>query len=65
MIAQVIINSNVKQLNKEFDYNIPERLKNKVHIGSRILIPFGRNKKQEGFVIAIKNNYSSPKGLLF
>ena len=56
MIAQVIINSNVKQLNKEFDYNIPERLKNKVHIGSRILIPFGRNKKQEGFVIAIKNN---------
>ena len=30
MIAEIIINSNVKNLNKTFDYNIPYELQNKV-----------------------------------
>ncbi len=59
MIAEVIVNTNVKSLNKIFDYNIPKDLENKVAIGSIVLIPFGRNKKlEEGFVTNIKESTS-------
>lgn len=55
MIAEVIINSNVKNLNKIFDYTIPIELENKINIGSRVFVPFGNMKKlEEGFVIGIK-----------
>lgn len=55
MIAQIIINSNAKDLNKTFDYEIPKELEEKVKVGSRVLVPFGRMKKlEEGFVIGFK-----------
>ena len=55
MIAEVIINSNVKNLNKTFDYIIPAEYEKKVCVGSRIFVPFGNKKElEEGFVVAIK-----------
>ena len=55
MIAEVIINSNVKNLNKTFDYNIPFEMEDKVNIGSRVLVKFGNIKQlEEGFVVNIK-----------
>lgn len=55
MIAEVIINSNVKNLNRMFDYNIPYELKDKVKIGARVFVRFGNIKKlEEGFVVGIK-----------
>mgnify|MGYP000757893852 FL=1 len=55
MIAEVIINSNVKNLNRTFDYNIPFEMEEKVNIGSRVLVKFGNIKKlEEGFVVNIK-----------
>lgn len=55
MVAQVIINSTVKTLNRIFDYNIPNEMLEKIHIGSRILVPFGNKKTlEDGFVIDIK-----------
>ena len=55
MIAEVIINSNVKNLNKTFDYIIPTTLEGKVAVGSRIFVPFGNKKSlEEGFVVGIK-----------
>lgn len=57
MIAEIIINSNVKNLNKTFDYNIPYELQDKVKIGARVFVKFGNIKKlEEGFVIGIKEN---------
>lgn len=57
MIAEVIIESNVKTLNRHFDYNIPKEMENNISIGSRVLIPFGRSKKlEEGFVTNIKES---------
>ena len=55
MIAEIIINSNVKNLNKTFDYIIPKNLENYIFVGSRVFVQFG-NKKQpeEGFVVKIK-----------
>ena len=53
MIAEVIINSSVKTLNKTFDYIIPKNLD--IRIGDRVFVPFGTKKSlDEGIVIAIK-----------
>ena len=46
MIAEIIINSNVKNLNKTFDYKIPKELEEKVTIGSRVLVQFGNIKSK-------------------
>ena len=55
MIAEIIIDSSVKNLNRMFDYNIPKDMENNISIGSRVLVPFGRSKKlEEGFVTNIK-----------
>ncbi len=55
MVAEVIINSSVKTLNKVFDYQIPEALIDIVKIGSRVVVPFGQGSKmEEGFVVQIK-----------
>lgn len=55
MIAEVILNSNSKQLSRVFDYQIPENLVSKVKVGSRILVPFANRKElEEGFVVNIK-----------
>ncbi len=55
MVAEVIINSTVKNLNKTFDYNVPTELVGTIKVGDRILVPFGNSKKfEEGFVIGFK-----------
>lgn len=55
MIAEVIIQSNVKKLNRIFDYKVPTELEEKVAVGSRVLVPFGNMKKlEDGFVIGLK-----------
>ncbi len=57
MIAEVIIQSNVKNLNKTFDYKLPEEYeKNALElIGARVLVPFGRMKTlEEGYIVNIK-----------
>ena len=57
MIAEIIINSNVRNLNKTFDYKIPQELLEKIKIGSRVLVPFGNSKTlEEGFIIGIKKD---------
>lgn len=55
MIAEVILNSNAKNLDKTFDYTIPAEMENKIKIGNRVYVPFGYRKVQEeGFVIGFK-----------
>ena len=54
MIAEVIINSMAKELNKTFDYIMPETLAPEIKIGARVFVPFGKTKVEEGYVIGIK-----------
>lgn len=57
MIAQVIINSNVKNLNRIFDYNVPSKMQGTICVGDRVLVPFGNKKTyEEGFVVGLKEN---------
>ena len=62
MFVEVVLNNNAKALNKIFDYEVPVGLKEKVHTGSRVFVPFGRSKTlEDGFVIGIKetSNYAN------
>ncbi len=56
MIAEIIINSNAKALNKTFDYIVPKDLESKISLGNRVFVPFGRgNKQEEGYIIGFKD----------
>ena len=49
MIAEVIVNSVAKELNRVFDYGVPNNLD--VVVGVRVLVPFGYRKQNEiGYV---------------
>ncbi len=53
MVAEVIIDTSVKTLNKTFDYEIPTDLD--IKVGSRVFVPFGKQKElAEGIVVNIK-----------
>ncbi len=55
MIAEVIIDTKAKSLNRTFDYNIPKKLEGLVIIGSTVLVPFGKMKNlEEAYVVGIK-----------
>ena len=59
MFAEIILNASAKQLNRVFDYCIPQKLENTIKIGNRVLVPFGNSKRsKEGFVVKIKNESS-------
>ena len=54
MIAEVIVNSSANELNRVFDYHIPDEMK--IEVGMRVLVPFARRKQPEiGYVIGIKD----------
>ena len=53
MIAEVILNSNAKDLDRTFDYEIPQEMENNIKLGNRVLVPFGK-RIEEGFVINFK-----------
>ncbi|KAB2337455.1 primosomal protein N' [Cytobacillus depressus] len=52
-IASVIVDVPARQIDKTFDYLIPEHLLGVIQIGMRVIVPFGPRKIQ-GFVTAIK-----------
>ena len=55
MVAEVIINSTAKKLNRTFDYNIPKEIDDLVFVGTKVLVPFGNFKTlEEAFVVGIK-----------
>ena len=59
MIAEVIIQSNAKDLNRVFDYKIPtEYEQNALElIGARVLVSFARRKElEEGYIVNIKES---------
>ena len=57
MIAEVIIQSNVKNLNRIFDYKVPGEYDEIAMqlVGARVTVPFGRMKRlEEGFIVNVK-----------
>ena len=57
MIAEVIIDSRAKKLNRKFDYEIPKEIEDLIFVGSRVLVPFANFKTlEQGYVIKIKES---------
>lgn len=55
LIAEVIINSTARKLNRTFDYNIPKEMEDFVSIGTKVLVPFGNMKSlEEAHIVRIK-----------
>ncbi len=55
MIAEVIVDIKNRQLNRSFDYHIPDYLENILEIGYRVSIPFGKTTRM-GYVVNIKDD---------
>ena len=55
MIAEVLVEIKAKNIDKTFSYLIPKDFKEKIKVGIRVLVPFGK-QKLEGFVLKIKEN---------
>lgn len=52
--AGVVVNNESLQVDKIFTYLIPEELKDKLKVGHRVKVPFGKgNKKVDGFVLGL------------
>ena len=54
MYADVLVELRAKKIDNTFTYLIPSNLKDKVKVGIRVLVPFGR-QTLEGFVLNIEN----------
>ena len=55
MIIGVLVELSNKNIDKIFDYSVPDNLKDKIKVGIRVKVPFGK-MELEGFVIEIKNS---------
>ena len=54
MIAKVVLNNKEQNIDRIFDYAVPEALCKRVLIGMRVVVPFGRtNKGVEGIIVAL------------
>lgn len=59
-IAKVIVDVPAMQVDRPFDYYIPEDLEELIRPGMRVSVPFG-NRKIQGFVIALGETEDNPK----
>ena len=55
MTAEVLVEIKTQGMDKTFTYNIPKILEDRIKVGIRVLVPFGK-QKLEGFVLSISNN---------
>jgi primosomal protein N' (replication factor Y) (superfamily II helicase) len=54
LFAQVVAKSNLIQLDRVFDFVVPDSLSPKIQFGQLVSFPFGRTKKlQQGFVVGL------------
>jgi len=56
LIAQIAVSGAAYSIDRPYSYLVPENLQNVVKLGSRVVVPFGRNnKKTEGLVLSVKS----------
>lgn len=62
MIVGVLVELSNKNIDKMFEYSVPVELEDKIKVGIRVSVPFGR-MTLEGFVLEIKDSKSTEKEL--
>ena len=64
MIAQVYVNTKNLNIDKPFDYLVPEAIEDKIAVGCRVKVPFGTgNLPKEAYVTELKNVSSFEEGV--
>ena len=54
MVAQVVLNNKEQNIDKVFDYAVPDGLSGKVSVGVRVSVPFGwGNRRVNGIVVSV------------
>ena len=53
--AEVIVDVTTKNIDRPFDYRIPDKFKGMIKKGMRVIVPFGARKIQ-GFVTSVKES---------
>lgn len=61
-VAQVIVDVRTRELDKPFDYLVPERLCGHIQAGHRVYVPFGRQHVQ-GFVLTVRPSAQTDREL--
>ena len=54
MVVGVLVELSNKNIDKIFDYNVPDSLVSDIKVGIRVEVPFGR-QTLDGFVLELKN----------
>lgn len=55
MVAQVVLNNKEQNIDKVFDYAVPQAMAGRISAGMRVSVPFGRgNRRVDGIVIGVK-----------
>ncbi len=62
MIAQVLVDVKSKNVNKTYDYFVPEAFRDFIELGARVVVPFG-NRKIMGFVLGFSEETEFKKEL--
>lgn len=62
MVVGVLVELSNKNIDKVFEYSVPKLIEEKIQIGIRVRVPFGR-MTLEGFVLEIKGSKSTEKEL--
>jgi primosomal protein N' (replication factor Y) len=56
-IASVVIDNTSKEVDRIFEYLVPEEYEKSILPGIKVIVPFGGgNKNIEGYIIEIKSN---------
>ena len=62
MVVGVLVELSNKNIDRVFEYSVPEELTSLMKVGIRVLVPFGK-MELEGFVLNIKNHKDTDKDL--
>ena len=54
MFVDILVELRTKKIDETYTYSVPLELQDKIKIGKRVLVPFGK-QKLEGFILGIKN----------
>ena len=62
MYADIVVDISAGELDRVFEYHIPDELLDKAVVGARVSIPFGKgNRMIEGYIIDLKSDVQFDK----
>ena len=61
MYAEIVIDINIKEVDRPFTYKVPDRLLSLVSVGASVRVPFGRgNSLRQGYVLSLLEKTDLP-----